>query len=78
MAAEHWSPVYVLETLSTDIASEFETSTFGETAFGVVSVGGSSDIGKEIWSVISPSATTESWSILSATTTTESWTSITP
>ncbi len=78
MATEHWSPVYVLSTLSTDIASEFETSTFGETSFGVVSFGGSSDVGKELWSTISASGTTESWSAISATTANESWSEISP
>tara|TARA_R110000824_G_scaffold34693_1_gene109785 strand:- start:128 stop:328 length:201 start_codon:yes stop_codon:yes gene_type:complete len=62
MATEHWSPVYVLSVTSTDIASIFETSTFGETAFGVLSFGGSSDIGKEIWSTVNAAGTTESWS----------------
>ena len=78
MAAEYWSPVYVLTTISTDIASQFETSTFGETALGVVSFGGSSDVGKEIWSTISASGTTESWSAISTTTATESWSDISP
>jgi hypothetical protein len=78
MAAEYWSPVYVLSTISTDIASEFETSTFGETAFGVLSFGGSSDVGKELWSAINASGTTESWSSISSTGTTESWSSISP
>ena len=29
MATEGWGPVFVLEAISTDIATQFETSAFG-------------------------------------------------
>ena len=66
MATEHWSPVYVLSAISTDLVQKIETSTFGENAFGVVSFGGSPDVGREFWSDISASANAESWSEISA------------
>ena len=66
MATEGWGPVFVLESISTDIATQFETSAFGAVAFGVVSFGGSPDVGREFWSDISASANAESWSEISA------------
>ena len=76
MATEHWSPVYVLEAISTDISTAFETSAFGAVAFGVVSFGGSPDVGREPWSAVSAAGTAESWSAISATGTAESWSEI--
>jgi len=66
MATEVWSPVFVLEAISTDIAGTFETSGFGMVAFGVSSFGGTPDIGREFWSAISATGTAESWSEISA------------
>ena len=66
MAPENWSPVFVLEAIGTDIPTEIETSAFGAVALGVVSFGGSPDVGREFWADISASATTESWSEISA------------
>ena len=76
MATENWSPIYVLEAISTDIHPEFESSAFGTVAFGVLSFGGSPDIGKELWSAVSASGTAESWSAISSTGTAESWSEI--
>ena len=76
MATEYWSPIYVLEALSTDIATKYESSAFGTVAFGVLSFGGSPDVGKELWSAISSTGTAESWSAISATGTGESWSEI--
>ena len=76
MATENWSPVYVLEALSTDIQQEFESSAFGTVAFGVLSFGGSPDIGKELWSAVSASGPAESWSAISSTGTAASWSEI--
>ena len=76
MATENWSPVFVLEAIGTDIAPEFETSAFGAVAFGVVSFGGSPDVGREFWADISASANAESWSSISASSNTESWSEI--
>ena len=76
MATENWSPIYVLEAISTDIATQFESSAFGTVAFGVLSFGGSPDIGKELWSAVSASGTAESWSAISSTGTAESWSEI--
>ena len=76
MATENWSPIYVLEAFSTDIATQFESSAFGTVAFGVLSFGGSPDIGKELWSAVSASGTAESWSAISSTGTAESWSEI--
>ena len=73
MATELWSPVYILEAISTDVAGTFETSGFGMVDFGVSSFGCTPDIGREFWSAISTSSTTESWSAISATGTGESW-----
>ena len=76
MATESWSPVFVLEAIGTDIATEIETSAFGAVAFGVVSFGGSPDVGRECWADISASANAESWSSISASSNTESWSEI--
>ena len=76
MATEGWGPVFVLEAIGTDIATQFETSAFGAVAFGVVSFGGSPDVGNEFWSDISASANAESWSSISASSNTESWSEI--
>jgi len=76
MATEVWSPVFVLEAISTDIAGTFETSGFGMVAFGVSSFGGTPDVGREMWSAISTTSATESWSAISTTTATESWSEI--
>jgi len=76
MATEGWGPVFVLEAIGTDIATQFETSAFGAVAFGVVSFGGSPHVGNEFWSDISASANAESWSSISASSNTESWSEI--
>ena len=59
MATELWSPVYILEAISTDVAGTFETSGFGMVAFGVSSFGGTPDVCREFWSGISTSSTNE-------------------
>ena len=76
MATENWSPVFVLEAIGTDIPTEIETSAFGAVAFGVVSFGGSPDVGNEFWADISASTNAESWSSISASSNTESWSEI--
>ena len=76
MATENWSPGYVLEAIDTDISTAFETSGVGLVAFGVSSFGGTPDVGREFWSAISTSSTTESWSAISATGTGESWSEV--
>ena len=78
MATEHWSPVYVLSAISTDLVQKIETSTFGENAFGVVSFAGSVDTSVELWTEINASGTGETWSTVNAGGTGESWTSISP
>ena len=76
MATEYWSPIFVLEAVSTDIQGLYESSAFGTVAFGVLSFGGTPDVGKELWSAISATGTAESWSAISATGTGESWSEI--
>jgi len=76
MATEYWSPIFVLESISTDIQNVHESSASGTVACGVLSFGGSPDIGKESWSAISAAGTAESWSAISATGTAESWSEI--
>ena len=76
MATEYWSPIFVLEAVSTDIQGLYESSAFGTVAFGVLSFGGTPDVGKELWSAISSTGTAESWSAISATGTAESWSEV--
>ena len=78
MATENWGPVFVLEAIGTDIATQFETSAFGAVAFGVVSFAGSVDTSVELWTEINASGTGETWSTVNAGGTGESWTSISP